>query len=116
MRDPKHPQQFQKSFKRQIVKLYDSGQAVRELSKEHDIAPSCIYRWIKIFHDTPHLPNPSQNQNQNRNQNQIQDQFQGDPSNIEDLLEYYKIQNEKLQMEVDILKQAALIHAQKCAS
>ena len=112
MRDPKHPQQFQKSFKRKIVKLYDSGQAVRELSKEHDIAPSCIYRWIKIFHDTPNFPNISQSQSQN----QLQDQFQGDATSMEDLLEYYKKQNEKLQMEVDILKQAALIHAQKCAS
>lgn len=104
MRDPKHPQRFTKTFKRDIVSRYDAGQTVKELSETHNVAPSCIYRWIGAFHDAANSPKTSQGQIQNGS------------NSPEELLEFYKKQNEKLQLEVDILKQAALIFAQRCRS
>jgi transposase len=95
MADPKHPRRFSEEFKRQIVALYDNGKSVSELHKEYDIGKATIHRWINLIHE-----NGSTKAADNRTPEQNR------------LIALEK-ENRQLKMEVDILKQAALIFAQK---
>jgi transposase len=95
MRDRKHPRHFDEGFKKQIVQLYDSGKSVAKISEEYDLANSTVHNWIKLIHNSG-----STKAKDNRTPEQKR------------LLELEK-ENKKLKMEVDILKQAALIYARK---
>ncbi|MDM7654713.1 transposase, partial [Lactococcus cremoris] len=37
---------YSKEFKETLIALYHSGQSVTQLSKEYDVAPATIYKWI----------------------------------------------------------------------
>ena len=95
MRDPKHPRHFADEFKRQIVGLYNAGKPRREIMEEYDLGKSTLERWIKSINATgsPHAAD-----NRTREQDGI----------IE-----LERENKRLRMEVDVLKQAALIFARK---
>ena len=95
MADPKHPRRFEEGFKRQIVQLYDNGKTASEIEAEYDIGHSTLHRWVKAIHE-----NGSTKAADNRTPEQRR------------LLELEK-ENKRLKMEVDVLKQAALIFAQK---
>lgn len=95
MSEKRHPRKFSEEFKHQIVSLYDSGKTVAELSADYDIGKSTLHRWINCIHETG-----STKAKDNRTPEQNR------------LLELEK-ENKQLKMEVDILKQAALIFAQK---
>ena len=95
MRDPRHPRHFTDEFKRQIVDLYNAGKPKREIMDEYDLGKSTVERWIKSINATgsPHAAD-----NRTPEQNRI--------------LELER-ENRRLRMEVDVLKQAALIYARK---
>ena len=95
MRDPRHPRHFTDDFKRQIVDLYNAGKPKREIMDEYDLGKSTVERWIKSINATG---SPRAADNRTPEQNRI--------------LELER-ENRRLRMEVDVLKQAALIYARK---
>ena len=87
--------EFTDAFKQQIVQLYNSGKPRSEIIKEYDLTPSAFDKWVSRINATG-----STKESDNRS-----------PEAAE-LLKLRK-ENQKLKMENDILKQAALIFAQK---
>jgi len=86
---------FTDEFKRQVVQLYKSGKSRLEVVKEYDLTPSSLDKWIK----------------QERNTGSFCEKDNRTPEEKE-LIKLRK-ENKRLLMEVDILKQAALIIGQK---
>ena len=95
MADPKHPRHYDEAFKRQIVQLYESGKPSREIRAEYDIARSTLQRWVQGIRNSG-----STRASDNRTPEQ------------NELIELRR-RNRQLEMEVDVLKQAALIFARK---
>ena len=95
MADPKHPRHYDEAFKRQIVQLYESGKPSREIRAEYDIARSTLQRWVQGIRN-----NGSTRAADNRTPEQ------NEPIEL-------RRRNRQLEMEVDVLKQAALIFARK---
>ena len=94
MRDPKHPRQFTEEFRRQIVALVDSGKPRAEVMREYDLGKSTLDRWIQRVHACGPAAADNRTSEQNR------------------LIELER-ENARLKMEVDVLKQAALLFARK---
>ena len=86
---------FSDQFKQQMVQLHNSGKPRSEIIKEYDLTPSSLDNWIRRINATG-----SAKECDNRT-----------PEEVE-LLKLRK-ENQRLKMENDILKQAALILAQK---
>ena len=86
---------FTEQFKQQMVQLHNSGKPRSEIIKEYDLTPSSLDNWICRINATG-----SAKECDNRT-----------PEEVE-LLKLRK-ENQRLKMENDILKQAALILAQK---
>ena len=40
---------YSKEFKETLITFYHSGQSVTQLSKEYDVAPATIYKWIDLY-------------------------------------------------------------------
>lgn len=95
MPDPKHPRHFSEDFKRQIVELYNNGKPTREIMDEYDLGSSTLHRWIRGINDSGST-RAADNRTPEENR----------------LLELER-ENKRLRMEVDVLKQAALIYARK---
>ncbi len=95
MADPKHPKHFSDDFKRQIVELINAGKPKSDVMRECDLRKSTVDRWVKAINGSgsPHAAD-----NRTPEQNRI----------IE-----LERENRRLRMEVDVLKQAALIFARK---
>ena len=95
MADPKHPRHYDEAFKRQIVQLYESGKPSREIRAEYDIARSTPRRWVQGIRNsgsTRAADNRTPEQNE--------------------LIELRR-RNRQLEMEVDVLKQAAPVFARR---
>ena len=86
---------FTEQFKQQMVQLHNSGKPRSEIIKEYDLTPSSLDNWVRRINATG-----SARECDNRT-----------PEEVE-LLKLRK-ENQRLKMENDILKQAALILAQK---
>lgn len=86
---------FTEEFKRQIVLLYQNGKRKCDIINEYDIAPSLLDKWIK----------------QAKTTGSFKEKDNLTPEQLE-LIELRK-RNKQLEMENDILKQAALILGQK---
>ncbi len=86
---------FTDEFKSQIVLLYQNGKRKCDILNEYDIAPSLLDRWIK----------------QSESTGSFKEKDNLTPEQLE-LIELRK-RNKQLEMENDILKQAALILGQK---
>ena len=82
-------------FKKQIVGLFKNGKPVSEISKEYDIGRSTIYKWTYQFENSGSFKSAD---NRTPEENE--------------LISLRK-RNKELEMEVDILKQAALIMGRK---
>ena len=87
--------EFTDAFKQQIVQLYNRGKPRSEIIKEYDLTPSAFDKWVSRINATG-----STKESDNRS------------PEVAELLKLRK-ENQKLKMENDILKQAALILAQK---
>ena len=86
---------FKESFKQQLVKLHNNGKSRAEIIREYDLSGSAFDRWVKRINATG-----SSHEKDNRT-----------PEERE--LIVLRKENRQLRMENDILKQAALIFAQK---
>lgn len=95
MADPKHPRHFTEEFKRQIVDLYNNGKPAHEIMAEYDLRKSTLRRWINAINAT--------------GSSRAADNRTPEESRLIEL----ERENRRLKMEVDVLKQAALIFARK---
>jgi len=86
---------FTEEFKSQIVLLYQNGKRKCDIVNEYDIAPSLLDKWIKQAESTG-----SFKEKDNRTPEE------------QEVLELHK-RIKQLEMENDILKQAALILGRK---
>ena len=86
---------FTKEFKEQVVKLHLAGKSRSEIVKEYDLTPSAFDKWVR-----QHKTSGSFKEKDNRTPEQ------------EELIKLRK-ENQRLAMENDILKQAALIMGRK---
>ena len=86
---------FTDQFKQQIVLLFNGGKSRASLAREYDLSPSVLDRWIDRINET----GPDK-EKENRS-----------PAENELLALRKKVK--QLEMENDILKQAALILGQK---
>ena len=95
MTERRQRREFTEEFKKQLVQLFNSGKPRNEIVREYDLTASAFDRWVLRINATG-----SSLEKDNRTAEQ------------EELLRLRK-ENQKLKMENDILKQAALIFAQK---
>ena len=86
---------FTDEFKEQVVKLYLNGKTKAEIIREYDLTPSSLNRWIE--------------QHQSTGSFKTKDNL----SDAEKELIELRKRNKQLEMENDILKQAALILGRK---
>ncbi|MBY0224152.1 IS3 family transposase, partial [Sporosarcina aquimarina] len=86
---------FTPEFKSQLVKLYESGKPRADIIREYDLTASAFDKWVK--------------------QNQTSGSFQERDNRTPEEAELIKLrkENQRLLMENDILKQAALIMGRK---
>ncbi len=86
---------FSKEFKEQMVQLHASGKPRAEIIKEYELTPSSFDKWVRQYHESG--------------------SFQEKDNRTPEQEELIKLRNEnqKLAMENDILKQAALIMGRK---
>nr|BAD18198.1 transposase A of IS655 [Halalkalibacterium halodurans] len=86
---------YTKEFKDQIVQLHVSGKPRAEIIKEYELTPSAFDKWVR----------------QHQNSGSFEEKDNRTPEQ-EELIRLRK-ENQKLAMENDILKQAALIIGRK---
>ena len=86
---------FTKEFKQQMVQLHENGKPRSEIIKEYELTPSSLDRWISQFTNSG-----SFKEKDNR-------------SSEETELMKLRKENQRLAMENDVLKQAALIMGRK---
>ena len=86
---------FTPEFKLQLVKLYENGKPRADIAREYDITPSALDRWIKNHQETGSF---AAKDNRSKEENE---------------LARLRKENQRLLMENDILKQAALIMGRK---
>lgn len=98
MMNKRNRRSFTDEFKEQIVKLYQTGKKVVNLSKDYEFSEQQIYRWIREYEDSGSFKAAD-----NR-------------SDEENELIRLRKENQQLKMENDILKQAALIMGRKSNS
>lgn len=89
------PSHYNDDFKKQIVDLYFAGKTVDAICREYDLKKSTVHGWIKRYKECESF--------------HIKDARTPEEQELIDL----RKENKHLKMEVDILKQAALIFAQK---
>ncbi len=82
-------------FKAQMVKLYENGKPRKDIISEYDLTPSALDKWVK--------------------QSQTSGSFKEKDNRTPEEAELIKLrkENQRLLMENDILKQAALIIGRK---
>ena len=95
MRDPKHPRRFTEDFGRQIVAPVDSGRPRAEVMREHGLGRSALDRWIQRVHACGSTA-AADNRAPERNR-----------------LIAPEREDAGLEMEVDVLKQAAPMFARR---
>ena len=86
---------YTEEFKHQIVQLYENGKKRADILAEYEISGTSLGNWVKRF--------------KNSGSFQIKDNRSKEELELKEL----KRRNKELEMEVDILKQAALIIGRK---
>ena len=86
---------FSTEFKKQVVALYENGKSRQDIVREYELTASALDRWITQLQQSG-----SFKEKDNR------------PSEEQELIDLRK-RTKQLEMEVDILKQAALIMGRK---
>ncbi len=89
---PRKRTNYSPEFKQQMIRLIESGKPRKEVLSEYDLNPSTLDRWIKEYRSPSDKNNP-------------EIELTAEQKKIAEL----EVQNKQLMMEVDILKQAALI-------
>lgn len=86
---------FTSEFKKQMVQLYENGKSRADIVEEYDLTASALDRWIKQFQTSGSF---SEKDNRSPEENE---------------LIALRKEIQRLKMENDILKQAALIMGRK---
>ena len=86
---------YTEEFKKQMVQLYNAGKSQNSIAKEYELTTSTLRKWIDRINATG-----SSIAKDNR-------------TPMEEELIQLRKRNKQLEMEVDILKQAALIIGQR---
>lgn len=86
---------YSEAFKKQMVDLYLAGKSRQELIREYELTPSAFDKWLL----------------QQRTSGSFKEKDNLTPEQVE--LKELRKQNKQLEMENDILKQAALIFGRK---
>lgn len=86
---------YTEEFKKQMVELYKSGKPGSEIVKEYELTESSFRRWVRQYQESGSF---KEKDNRSDEENE--------------LLKLQK-ENQRLKMENDILKQAALIMGRK---
>ncbi|EUJ32896.1 IS3/IS911 family transposase [Listeria cornellensis FSL F6-0969] len=86
---------FTPEFKKQMVALYESGKPRKAIIEEYDLTPSAFDKWIRQSRTTGSF--------------QAKDNLTSEQKELQKL----RKRNTQLEMENDILKQAALIFGRK---
>lgn len=86
---------YSEAFKKQMVDLYLAGKSRQELIREYELTPSAFDKWLL----------------QERTSGSFKEKDNLTPEQVE--LKELRKQNKQLEMENDILKQAALIFGRK---
>ena len=84
--------QIEEDFKKTVVKLYETGKGVSELSREYGVGKSTIESWIKKFKTITTST--------------------GEKTNNDEILRLQK-KNKELEQEIEILKKAVAIFSKK---
>ena len=92
---PRNQQSYTDEFREQIAKLVISGKPITHIVKEYGIAKSTIHTWTKRYKTSG-----SYRDSDNRSLEETE-------------LMRLRKENKQLRMEVDLLKQAALIMARR---
>lgn len=95
MSERRKKREFTDEFKKQVVSLYNNGKSRSEIIKEYDLTPSAFAKWINNYNNSGSF--------------KVEDNRTPEEK---ELIELRK-RNRQLEMEVDILKQAALIMGRK---
>lgn len=95
MAERRERRSFSEDFKKQVVQLLNAGKSRREIIREYELTSTAFDRWVKRINSTG-----STKENDNRT------------PEAQELIRLQK-ENQRLKMENDVLKQAALIFAQK---
>ena len=91
----KQKQHFTEEFKKQMVAMYNSGKSATAIAREYGMSKSTLHKWIYSYNNSGSFK-AKDNRTDEENE----------------LIELRK-RNKQLEMEVDILKQAALIMAKR---
>ena len=83
---------YEEDFKKTVVKLYETGKGVSELSREYGVGKSTIESWIKKFKTITTSTDEKTNNNE--------------------ILRLQK-KNKELEQEIEILKKAVAIFSKK---
>lgn len=86
---------FTEEFKQQIVQLYKNGKPRKDIIRDYELTPSSLDKWIK--------------QSKTSGSFKEKDNLSPDQKELQEL----RKRNKQLEMENDILKQAALILGRK---
>ncbi len=86
---------YTEEFKKQMVDLFNAGKARAEIIREYELTPSAFNKWVAQFNNTKSF------------------KHQDNLTELEKENIKLKKQLQEAKMEVDILKQAALIMGQK---
>lgn len=92
---PRQRRTFTPKFKLQLVKLYENGKSRADIVREYELTPSALDRWIKNHQETGSF---AAKDNRTEEENEMA---------------RLRKENQRLLMENDILKQAALIMGRK---
>lgn len=92
---PRERRSFTHEFKRKMVQLYENGKSRTAIVDEYELSASALDRWIKQYQQSGSF---SEKDNRSAEENELM---------------ALRKENERLKMEVDILKQAALIMGRK---
>ncbi len=95
MSDRRIRRSFTEEFKKQMVQLYLNGKSSSDIIREYDLTASSLPKWVNQFSNTGSFKEKD---------NMTDEQ--------KELIELKK-RNQQLEMENDILKQAALIMGRK---
>ena len=91
----KNQNDYTDDFREQIAKLVKSGKPVGQIEKEYQISKTTIYTWVRKYENSGSF---REKNNRSADENE--------------LIRLRK-ENKRLLMEVDLLKQAALIMARR---
>lgn len=86
---------YTKEFKLQMVELYNSGKPASEITAEYDLSPASIHNWVRAYRKTGSV------------------QVESNLTLEQKELIASRKRIKQLEMENDILKQAALIMGRK---